>query len=62
MKKYWSSHELAEELQVSHSAVNKWIASGKIRSVKTPGGHNRIPLDEVERFKKEIGCDLEERS
>ena len=62
MNKYWSSRELAEELQVSHSAINKWIASGKIKSVRTPGGHNRISSDEVERFKKEMGYDLEERS
>jgi excisionase family DNA binding protein len=61
MKKYWSSRELAEELQVSHSAINKWIALGKIKSIRTPGGHNRISSEEVERFKKDIGYDLEER-
>jgi excisionase family DNA binding protein len=62
MKKYWSTKELAEELEVHQSTVNRWIQNNKIKVAKTPGGQNKIPLSEVDRFKSELGYDLEKRS
>ena len=37
-------------LGVSFPTIKQWIYNGKIRSVKTAGGHHRIPSEEVERI------------
>jgi molybdopterin-binding protein len=37
-------------LGVSYPAVKQWIYKGKIRTVKTPGGHHRIPEAEIHRL------------
>lgn len=35
--------EAATALGVSYAAVKQWILAGKLTTVKTPGGHHRIP-------------------
>lgn len=42
--------EAAKLAGVSYPTLKQWIYKGKIRSVKTAGGHHRIPLDEIERL------------
>lgn len=42
--------EAAQELGVSYPTLKQWIYRGKIRSVKTAGGHHRIPRTEVDRI------------
>jgi molybdopterin-binding protein len=42
--------EAARLLRVSYPTLKQWIYRGKIRSVRTPGGHHRIPGGEVERL------------
>jgi molybdopterin-binding protein len=42
--------EAALQLRISFPTIKQWIYSGKIRSVKTPGGHHRIPQSEVDRL------------
>jgi molybdopterin-binding protein len=42
--------EAARRINVSYPTLKQWIYQGKIRSVKTPGGHHRIPASEVERL------------
>jgi molybdopterin-binding protein len=41
--------DAAQELGVSYPTLKQWIYRGKIRSVKTAGGHHRIPRPEVDR-------------
>jgi excisionase family DNA binding protein len=41
--------EAAKLLNVSYFTVKQWIYGGKIQSIKTPGGHHRIPRSEIER-------------
>ncbi len=43
-------NEAAEILGISFPTVKQWIYKGKIRSVKTAGGHHRIPQEEIERL------------
>lgn len=43
-------NEAAERIGVSYPTIKQWIYNGKIRSVKTAGGHHRIPQEEVERI------------
>jgi len=42
--------EAAELAGVSYPTLKQWIYRGKIKSVKTAGGHHRIPRAEIERL------------
>src|SRR2546428_11004834 len=42
--------EAARSLGVSFPTLKQWISRGKIRSVKTAGGHHRIPQVEIDRL------------
>ncbi|MGH9450049.1 MAG: TOBE domain-containing protein [Terriglobia bacterium] len=41
--------EASKELGVSYPTLKQWIYRRKIRSVKTAGGHHRIPRAEIDR-------------
>jgi molybdopterin-binding protein len=47
--------EAAEALGVSYPTIKQWIYRKRIRSVKTPGGHHRIPRSEIVRFGASAG-------
>ena len=42
--------QAAEKLGMSYPALKHWILAGRIPTVKTPGGHHRIPLDALDKF------------
>lgn len=42
-------HDAARALGISYPTVKQWIYTEKIRSVKTAGGHHRIPQAEIDR-------------
>ena len=42
--------EAALELRISFPTLKQWIYRKKIRSVRTAGGHHRIPQSEVDRL------------
>ena len=42
--------DAARELGVTYSTLKRWIHQGAVRSVRTEGGHHRIPGEEVERL------------
>jgi len=42
--------DAAELLGISYQTLKLWIYQEKIRSVKTAGGHHRIPRSEIERL------------
>jgi len=48
------TNEAAERLRVSVSTVKRWIDSGAIQAEKTPGGHRRILLSEVDRMARQL--------
>ncbi|HEX3102360.1 MAG TPA: excisionase family DNA-binding protein, partial [Pyrinomonadaceae bacterium] len=43
-------HEAARVLSISYPTLKQWIYNEKIRSVKTAGGHHRIPTGEIDRI------------
>jgi hypothetical protein len=49
-KKRHSTGEAAKLLGVSFITVKRWIYAGKIKAIKTPGGHYRIPDSEIQRW------------
>jgi len=42
--------EAALELRISFPTIKQWIYRKKIRSIRTAGGHHRIPQSEVDRL------------
>jgi excisionase family DNA binding protein len=53
-----SPRELADALGVSESSLKRWVDAGKIRAMKTDGGHRRIALSEAVRFVRETGAPI----
>ncbi len=53
--RYVTTGEVAQVFEVSATAVKKWIQQGKLRAVRTPGGHFRITTQEFQRFRKAHG-------
>lgn len=63
MQKLLSPREAANVLGISYPTLKQWIYQGKIKSVKTPGGHHRVPESEIDRLipKKLLRGDIESR-
>jgi len=51
-----SVREAADRLGVSYSALKQWIYKGTVRTVRTGGGHHRVPLAEVDRLLSQQGA------
>ena len=52
--KMYPVSEAAKILGVSYPALKQWIYTRKIKTVKTPGGHYRIPESEIDRLLPDI--------
>ena len=48
--KLFSPREAAQVLGISYPTLKQWIYKKKIRTIKTAGGHHRIPEREIDRF------------
>lgn len=48
--KLLTPRQAAEKIGISYPAIKHWILAGRIRTVKTPGGHHRVPVDALEAF------------
>jgi molybdopterin-binding protein len=42
--------EAARALGVTYSTLKQWIYKGALRTVRTEGGHHRVPSDEIDRL------------
>jgi len=42
--------QAAEKLGISYPVLKHWILAGRIRTVKTPGGHHRVPIESLNEF------------
>ena len=45
-----SPRDAARSLGISYPTLKQWIYKDKIKTVKTPGGHHRIPESEIDRL------------
>ena len=50
MQKLLAPREAANILGISYPTLKQWIYRGKIKSMKTPGGHHRVPESEIDRL------------
>ena len=42
--------EAAAAIGVSYPTIKQWILAGKLKTIKTPGGHHRIPQAALNRY------------
>jgi molybdopterin-binding protein len=49
-EKLFSAREAAQVLGVSYPTLKLWIYKKKIRTIKTAGGHHRIPESQLDKF------------
>ena len=47
--KLYTPRDAAQVLGISYSSLKQWIYRGKLRTIKTQGGHHRIPETEIDR-------------
>lgn len=52
--------EIAEHCHVSHRAVLKWIAAGKLKAYRTPGMHARVKNEDFVNFLKKYNFPIPE--
>jgi molybdopterin-binding protein len=48
--KLYTPREAAQVLGISYPTLKQWIYKNKIRTIRTVGGHHRIPVTEVDAF------------
>jgi molybdopterin-binding protein len=46
----FTTRQAAAQLGVGYSTLKQWIYQGGVRTVRTRGGHHRIPAEEVDRL------------
>ena len=56
--KLYPVRDACKVLGISYPTLKQWIYKGKIKTVKTQGGHHRIPESEVDRLLPELPRDV----
>jgi excisionase family DNA binding protein len=56
---FLSTRQVAESLGVSESSLKRWCDRGVLPSVRTAGGHRRLPLTGVIQFVRNSNFDLQ---
>ena len=57
-KEFYTTFEVAKILGVNALTVWRWCKEGKIKAWRTPGGHYRIPKQELDRLLAGAGKSL----
>ena len=50
MSQLYSIGEASKKLGVTIKTIREWDKLNKIKTIKTPGGHRRIPKEEIDRI------------
>ena|ERR1700690_3102382 len=50
MQRLLAPREAANILGISYPTLKQWIYRKKIKTMKTPGGHHRVPESEIDRL------------
>jgi len=56
-KELMTPSEVAEVLRVDAKTVTRWAERGLIRSIKTPGGHNRFYRTDIDAIVNGETCE-----
>lgn len=49
-RKPLTTGQIAQHCHVTHRAVLKWVASGKLKAYRTPGNHSRVSIEDFLAF------------
>lgn len=49
-EKLFTPRDAAQVLGISYPTLKQWIYKGKVRTIRTAGGHHRIPQKEIDKF------------
>jgi molybdopterin-binding protein len=49
-KQALTPREASEMLGISYPSIKKWILNGTLKTIRTPGGHHRIPISNLNLF------------
>lgn len=49
-RQFLTPREASRMLGLTYPTLRRWILAGRIRSIKTPGGHYRVPADGLDGF------------
>lgn len=49
-KQMLTPREASRMLGISYPTIKKWILSGRLKTVQTPGGHHRVALQALKKF------------
>ncbi|MCA8998980.1 MAG: B12-binding domain-containing protein [Planctomycetaceae bacterium] len=58
MKELVSPRQVAQAIDVSESSLKRWCDQGKILTVRTAGGHRRIPVNAALSFLRDAGYQI----
>ncbi len=50
MAELYTPRAAAERLGISYPTIKQWLYHGKLRAIKTPGGHYRIHERDIQNF------------
>lgn len=62
MKELLSPNQVAKAIGVSESSLKRWADQGRITTVRTAGGHRRLPVNSVLEFVRSQGLELVDAS
>jgi molybdopterin-binding protein len=48
--KLYTPRDAAQVLGISYPSLKQWIYRGKLKTIRTQGGHHRIPETEIDRL------------
>ncbi|HEY2352374.1 MAG TPA: helix-turn-helix transcriptional regulator [Candidatus Acidoferrum sp.] len=54
-EKMFSPREAAKVLGISYPTLKQWIYTRKIRTIKTAGGHHRVPESQLDKYLHQAG-------
>ena len=55
---FLSPRDFGAAIGISESTIKRWVDTGEVRVMRTPGGHRRIPRSEAVRFIRDHHCTL----
>ncbi len=55
---FLTPHQVSRALGVSESSLKRWCDKGIVETVRTAGGHRRVPYEAVVRFLRESGHEV----
>ena len=53
-KSYFTRAEVAELFEVAPNTISRWVRTGKLPSVRTPGGRRRYPIEPILRMVRQF--------